>query len=403
MRSTLTRIRHLLDERKSNEVDKAWVEGIRKAWKLWSKQASSYPGYTLSAKSMDQGAVKLAVASATSYLEQGKAFVRKLREDLLVNKGFWERPGEDGKFTGARGKVVQLLADAEGAISDGLSKVNHWGRELDPTNPMAGAHQHAYSGQQEFDRYIRTISLAATEAATNADDIVSRKLLRHLSSLTKESATDYQPIDPEIVKLGKVTVLFKDSAPDPSRSTYLTAPYSQGGRMARANDDAVRHPQTRKSYIELFRAAEALLKRRGVGFLWYGEIEIDSKATAPENSNGAHYGTGAQYYRLGDRIVVFSDPSPGIPELLIHELGHRYYYKFMTESQRQRFGEWFGQVSATSTYGSSNSVEDFAEVFSAYVIGKDLTRDQVDRLKAFLSGQEKLESLTTDLRKLLDL
>jgi hypothetical protein len=392
----------LLNERKSNQVDKAWVEGIRKSWKLWSKQAASYPGYALTAKSMDPDTVKRTVSSAMAYLEQGKAFIKRLREDLLFNKGFWMRPDADGKFSGQRGKVIQLLADAELQISDGLSKVEHWGRELDPTNPMAGAHQHAYSGQQEFDRYIRTISLAATGAATNADSVISRQLLRHLTGLTKIVPTDLDSNEPDVVKVGKAVILFKDSAPDPTRPTYLSAPYGIG-RMARADDAAVRHPQTRKQYIELFRAAEALLKRRGLGLVWYGEFEINSAATAPENSNGAHYGTGAQYARMGDKVVVYADPSTGLPELLIHELGHRYYYKFMTLAQRERFGEWFGQVSATSAYGSSNSVEDFAEVFSAYVMGKDLSRDQIDRLKAFLGGQEKLEGLTTDLRGLLEL
>ena len=113
---------------KSNEIDKKWIDGIRKSWKLWAKQSMTFPGRIDSAPSMDYLYVQQSAAAAKSYLDQGVAYVKRLREDLLINKGFWTRPTEDGKgwVSKSRGKVVELLDKAEDALTDGTSKVTYW-------------------------------------------------------------------------------------------------------------------------------------------------------------------------------------------------------------------------------------------------------------------------------------
>jgi len=54
-------------------------------------------------------------------------------------------------------------------------------------------------------------------------------------------------------------------------------------------------------------------------------------------------------------------------------------------------------VAATSTYGSTHSAEDFSEVFAAYVKGKDLSRDQLERFKSVL-GRKHRSALTVLVR-----
>ena len=86
-------------------------------------------------------------------------------------------------------------------------------------------------------------------------------------------------------------------------------------------------------------------------------------------------------------------------DLLTHELGHRYWYKFLNESQRARFESWIlvkGEensgktVAPVSGYGSNNISEAWAEVFSYYVTGKDMNRDQIDSFKAILKRGSEL-------------
>lgn len=388
MQRRLTRLKTLLEDSRS-AVTKQWIEGIRKSWKLWTKQVGDLEGFTKPGGPMEHDRIVAAVKEVGVYMDDGIAYLRRLRDDLLINKGFWVRPGEDGKLDLAlatgKGKVVQLLHDAEQQLQDFKGNAQFWALATDPINGRDK--DDAYQSQEKYDRYLRTVSLAAKEGVTNADAIVSRKLLKLLSTLSNESmksgaALDFEGYEPESVALGDVTVVFNDSAANPARRTPETKDPKQ-----------VRHPSWRKHYIGLFKETRALLSRRGLDALWYGKIEIRPTGQAPKNPHGDHFQTGAEYYRHGDYLVVYSDPFKGMPHLIAHELGHRYYYKFMTLADRERFGEWFGKVQATSEYGASISAEDFAEVFASYVMGTDLTRDQVDRLKAFLMRSKKLESI----------
>ena len=379
-----------------HEVDKGWIEGIRKTWKAWVKKSRSFPGYVTSATSIDHALIQQASLDAVAYLEEGRSFIRRLREDLLINKGFWTRlvPDEEKtkKVKGERdlkaikSPVITLLREAEEAISDGIERARAW---VQLTHPEHGRDKDlAYKSQEDFDRFLRTVSLSATEAVTNADAIVSRKLLRHLSSVVTQAGgtIDFEGYAPTELKVGDTTIVFHDTPTDPTR---------------KADQQHTRHPYNRDKYIQTFKNAKALLDRRKLGFLWYGRIEVHAQSRAPENHLGAHFGTGAEYYRQGDYVKVYADPQK-LERLVVHELAHRYWYKYMTYAQRERFGEWFGKVKATTAYGATVSAEDFAEVFADYVMGTDLTRDQVDRLKAFLGGKDKLEDLVQRLRALVE-
>jgi hypothetical protein len=379
-----------LDE--SNLIDKKWIEGIRKSWKAWTKQADKFPGFVKSAPSMDYTYVQQVAAATKAYLDQGTAYIKRLRDDLLINKGFWTRPMEDGKGWAVKqkGKVIDLLDKAQDAISDGTSKVQYWAQNLDSGWAMAMPKEY-YDTQEKFDRYIRTISGIATEAATNADAVVSRQLLRHLTSIVtdqKDQPIDFPSYEPSIVKLGSATLVFNDSSENPARKSQ------------QAHDpDMARHPMDRSVYIQLCKEAEALLKRRGLGYLWYGKIEFEAQGKAAPNQHGASLGRAAEYWRQGDKVVVYADPAPWLPRKIVHELGHRYWYKFMDNTDRERFSDWFGKVSASTSYGSLATEEDFAEVFVDYVMGTDLTRDQIDRLKEFLGRKRRSES--AELRELV--
>lgn len=377
----------LLGEASTSQIDKGWIAGIRKSWKKWVDRASSFEGYFVPATAMEYDLILKAADAARVYLEEGRVFVRQLREDLMLNKGFWTRPSGDAEtpaFAGMKGKAILLLKETEEALSDGLSRVDFWRTQ---THPEHGYRRdETWKDLASFNQILRTVSLAAEEAAVAADKVLSGKLLRHLSTLVSKSGKSGEPLDfggyePTVLKLGDATVVFQDTTVDPARFT-----------VAAADPDLMRHPTYRTDYVKHLKQAKALLDRRKLAFLWYGRFEILASGLAPTNPNGAHFGTGAEYYRQGDYIRIYSDPK-NLAKLIVHELGHRYFYKFMSATDRGKFNDWFGKVKATSAYGATSSIEDFAEVFSDYVMGTDMTRDQIDRFKTVLGRETRQESL----------
>ena len=93
---------------------------------------------------------------------------------------------------------------------------------------------------------------------------------------------------------------------------------------------------TLRAYIKYILKAYALLQNKKLGKVWYGTVFLQ-----PEGAGGVNYNTGGGvggHYRIEkNTISVFSRPSDFITELMVHELGHRYWFKHMNESQRAKF------------------------------------------------------------------
>ncbi len=94
----------------------------------------------------------------------------------------------------------------------------------------------------------------------------------------------------------------------------------------------------KKTYIRRFDEAYAGLKRKKLDKVWYGTVLVRCKDCGGVNSNGASFGVGGEYYHGANTIIVYARPTVFVVELLVHELGHRYWYKHMTSEQRARFG-----------------------------------------------------------------
>ncbi len=103
-------------------------------------------------------------------------------------------------------------------------------------------------------------------------------------------------------------------------------------------------------------------------------------------------GGGAYYYAEKDQIAIFSNPSEYITELTIHELGHRFWFKFLDRKRRIFFEKDFGDVPAVSDYGKKDVAEDFAEIFAWYVLDRKFNNDpkqyarQLERFRYILTG-----------------
>jgi hypothetical protein len=209
-----------------------------------------------------------------------------------------------------------------------------------------------------------------------------------------ERELDVEPIDLK-VSIGDVNLIMQDlpvssmvKGKDPLETPGFEDPSRHYRNMGEGD-----------LYVKSAKRAKVLLEKKGLDKLWYGTILVQPKDKALNINYVGHEGkAGGSYSTRDDIIKVYSDAGNYITELLAHELGHRYYFKFMNERDRANFDKWFGDVEPVSSYGGTVSSEDFAEVFAWYVMNKELTADQKDRFKRFLGrgGTKKVHSSMAD-------
>jgi hypothetical protein len=413
-------------------IDPPWIKKVRKAWKAKAKAP------TLD----DDRAVK-------DYLTGLIGWIDQLSEDILFDKGFWT--ASDGLQSipqRLKVKVIEELRAVREELQEGVRYVDWLSALMDPDSreyKMEGGwtrkkftEENPRSPLMVMYGHVRT---RAGEAVEKADAIFSRKFLGALSRyLNKynQDQIDFGSI-PLVFSVGRAKVVFQGfPAATPFGGPLSTVPRTPGHS---------RHPQT-ETYMRLLDEAYQRLKRRGLDYLWYGDIYIRCKDCGGENPYGSQYGVGAHYIIGADRIQIYDDPKRSLPQLVAHEVGHRYYYRFMSKADRAKFDSyfagigkdpvvdtlakyeevmtpedarrllipslrgsvtptdaqhlvhsyydqmepsdqvvvkgWLRGVPPTSEYGGTVSAEDFAEVFAAYVMGHGLTRDQLERFKEFL-------------------
>ncbi len=101
-------------------------------------------------------------------------------------------------------------------------------------------------------------------------------------------------------------------------------------------DDTTLLPDDIKKYVRHLDAAFNKLKAKGFAKAWYGTVFIQCSECGGVNSNNGG-GVGGHYVIGEDTVSIFSRPSSFIVELVVHELGHRYWFKQMRTSQRAKF------------------------------------------------------------------
>lgn len=95
-------------------------------------------------------------------------------------------------------------------------------------------------------------------------------------------------------------------------------------------DDATITPKQHDEYVKELEAAYHLLKKKKLGRAWYGLVFIECETCDGRPGVAGHYNIGK------DHVKLFKSPWHNT-EILIHELGHRYWYKFMSQGQRAKF------------------------------------------------------------------
>lgn len=431
---------------KDHEIDETWVKGIRKWFKSQCIKAKGYTGWTPSSftGSLDEtGQPALdAVETLTKELEVVGGALDTLARDLLLNKGFWVAKGKRQSPEQTRekrtikkyatravradvrqaskmaldmidynkigGKVGQILAEAKNELVDARTDIESEGDDLQADADML--HPDLY------EKGLKKMSARLVKAVTTVEKIVSGKLLRYLGTLIKKHADpgsgkySYKGTSfaPEVVHVGRFNLVFDDLPTDPTQPQFFAAvPHPSPERTGMAyggagvDTSALKTPQLRDRVIREVKKALALLRREGLTFLAYGDLhKRHPKAYDIYTMGGMKGGsTIATYSRINDYIDLYGDAIEA--DEIVHELGHRYYYKFMSAEDRHNFDRFFRKVPATSTYGGSSPAEDFAEAFRSYVARKKMTKAQRQRFEQFLGRKRRKESLEGELRNLL--
>ena len=93
-----------------------------------------------------------------------------------------------------------------------------------------------------------------------------------------------------------------------------------------------------KHYVDFIDKAHTALKSKGFEKAWYGTIFIKCEECGGENQNTGG-GVGGHYHIGPDTVTLYERPSWHTLTAIVHELGHRYWYKQMTQTQRARFSD----------------------------------------------------------------
>jgi len=180
-------------------------------------------------------------------------------------------------------------------------------------------------------------------------------------------------------------------------------------------------PKGSKEYIKWLDKAHQLIHQKGFEKLWYGVLFVSRNFhVLDENAKEAYRKLGYKdlqsragaYHSGSDVMEMTAPPTEWLSGAVVHELGHRKWFRFMHSEQRARFNSLIRTnlseskgsgpmedgvekpVSPVSGYGKSNAEEAFAEAFEHYIMGKDMSRDQVESFRSVLASSDlKEESL----------
>lgn len=153
-----------------------------------------------------------------------------------------------------------------------------------------------------------------------------------------------------------------------------------------------------RPYIRMLDIAHTLTTKKGFGNLWYGVLLIQStdfnnlsdwdKANYEKAGYKDLQSTAGMFHSGRDVVSITAPADDRLIGTVIHELGHRYWFKRMSSEQRARFEGYLQEgVLPVSEYGKTNAVEAFAEAFMWYCVGRDMNRDQIESFRAVLASE----------------
>jgi hypothetical protein len=144
------------------------------------------------------------------------------------------------------------------------------------------------------------------------------------------------------------------------------------------------YPEAIDDAKKIISAAAKLLKRKGQTQVLRSDIQLVNRDQMPSAQRGH---AGAMYRHSKDDILMVwpSPDSRRLAERLLHEFGHRLWFKLLMPDHQRLWEESWQRTKDNSgkfvtTYAGTTPHEDFAEVFAYWLAGKSLG-PHLDRLK----------------------
>lgn len=408
------RDRYLVEASAVNIIDDRWIDGVRKGWKTLLAQARREKTF----------------AGALSQVQNLMRWCDLLKEDLLFNKGFFRLYDFDIKHVMQGGvevpkavpankavkdsvyyKATELLVAAEKKLYDLTSRIRYqlamqtgnYENTMHTTSDLAAREDWEKRVIPRYGSWEKWAEVAVKEMLDRdlkeVDSLVSGKMFRAIvSKLDLKKGYEIETVYAEReIAIGKMKVVYQDTASGPGAAGLAPIElHADDIRLARS-------PYKGKDYISYLIKAQRMLEQKRLGFLWYGTLFVQAESAAGAIQYKGHEGKKAfaDYNPAKDDVRLYGDPAPFVTDAIIHELGHRYFYRYMNQAERIRFADQFGDIPAVSAYGATHAVEDFAEVFEYYVMNRELTRDQLERLKSYFSGRKIREQEVERLKRRL--
>jgi len=356
-------------------LTKQWLMGVRRGWlSLLNVKPHDWEGIF---KAVD------ALRDFVDNLEENIFYVRRgpytsapsMSESQKVRDGF------------------KLLREA---ISDQKRRIDHWMQvERDPkflgrgTFPVEqGVHMRKLY-EDKFGEMMTTYVPTRGGYQKVREANLTELLDKVLELLRADAARLEKAVKTEEEMGATIT---KDVFKDPAFKEFSF------GRMKVVVTDPKGNGHLIRPYIRLLDVAHQLTTKKGFADLWYGVLFLqsadyrelsDSEKASYERAGYKDLQNVAGMFHSGaDKVVITAPATDRLISTIIHELGHRYWFKRMTGEKRHRFEAFLDEgVLPVSEYGKNNAVEAFAEAFAWYCTGRDMNRDQIESFRAVLASE----------------
>jgi hypothetical protein len=297
-------------------------------------------------------------------IAETETFVRNLRDEV-----FYTRRGPySGTPTMSEGlKVSKLLDLLLTEIKDSRSRSTFW-------QNVAKSEGHGHFTLEQAEQSLRAWTTDFQDAFDGGFQGGLTPILDKALKLLREDAKRIQDHDEK----------------HPTDPVELPQSFKefQLGRVKVVVDDHTVLPGQIQAYIKYLDAAQSHLKSKGFEKTWYGTFFIKCEACGGDNPYGKDFGVGGNYPIGPDVVNIFQRPDRDVVHLVVHELGHRWWFKFMDRPARLRFADWIENgLGAVSDYGSKAADEAFAEAFKHYVLDLKMTPQQAQTFKMVALGR----------------
>lgn len=250
------------------------------------------------------------------------------------------------------------------------------------SNPLRRALRQTW--HVEADAIVRLATKVAGEATDQeradivATDMSGRqyafydriKLTARATRLVKKQRIEWDPVE-------WVDFIFKMLGANYAVESFEDfTEFDLAGMKVVVEDPTVETADT-KQYVHFLDVTYQLLRNRGLQRAWYGTLFIRCRDCGGVNQFGKDLGVAGHYWIGPDQISLYLRPDRSLVHVVAHELGHRFWFKQMSQEQRGRFESFVRvyppgrhvapprTIDQTKVDGARRAVDDAVHAFAA--------------------------------------